>query len=186
MNAPALPIRERDAVDALVTDRYLDTLMAAGDRRADDGPADARIDPGTREAARVLRGSLVRVHPSFRFEERLAARLVELANPAHAVGSAAAPGHQPDPLLDAILHGRLDPSDATAVARADGGPLMHRPLIVGGAITSAAISIVGVVWVAWRAAHPSDRAMTRAIRAVARTRRRTAVSLPGGGLGGPA
>jgi hypothetical protein len=33
------------------------------------------IDPDLIEAARILRGALVRVHPSFRFEERLAARI---------------------------------------------------------------------------------------------------------------
>ena len=66
-------------VDALVADRYLDALLAAVDRHADDAPSDATLDPDVREAARVLRASLVRVHPSFRFEERLAGRLAELA-----------------------------------------------------------------------------------------------------------
>ena len=76
-----LPVRA-DAgtdVDALVTDRYLDALLAAADRRADDAPSDADLDPGVRDAARVLGRSLVRVHPSFRFEERLASRLAGLA-----------------------------------------------------------------------------------------------------------
>src|SRR5690349_22647063 len=66
-------------VDALVADRYLDALLAAVDRHADDTPSDASLDPDIREAARVLRASLVRVHPSFRFEERLAGRLADLA-----------------------------------------------------------------------------------------------------------
>ena len=79
MTAPRLPDRDAAQVDALVADRYLDALLAAGDRRADDAPADAALAPDLRHAARVLRRSLVRVHPSFRFEERLATRLADLA-----------------------------------------------------------------------------------------------------------
>ncbi len=204
MSAPALPSREGDGVDALVTDRYLETLLASGDRRAVDSPADADLDPHVRAAALVLRRSMVRVHPSFRFEERLAQRIAGMAaqvRPAAAaggtilafpgVGAARTPvaaghaaGSVADPLLEAIARGDLDPSDAGAVARADHAPGPHRPLIVGGAITSAAISIVGVAWVAWRASHPAEGATPRFTRA-ARSRRGTAVALPGG-LGGPA
>ncbi len=200
MIIPALPSRERDGVDALVTDHYLETLLAAGDRHAADAPADAGLDADLRDAARVLRRALVRVHPSFRFEERLAARLAAMAaqaRPPAASGrgavlafpgarvAAGSPADPPDPLLDAILLGTLDPSDAAAVDRAARTPLPRHPLIVGGAITSAAISIVGVAWVAWRAGHPSAGAMTRAAR-TAHSRRGTAAALPGGGLGGPA
>lgn len=213
MSAPALPSRDGDGPDALVTDRYLETLLASGDRRAVDSPADADLDPRVRTAALVLRRSMVRVHPSFRFEERLAERIAGMAahvRPAAAAGgtvlafpAVAAAGNLAtgspaagnlaagnlvgsvaDPLLDAILSGDLDPSDAGAVTRADGTPGPHRPLIVGGAITSAAISIVGVAWVAWRASHPAGGATPRFAR-TARSRRGTAVALPGG-LGGPA
>ncbi len=127
------------------------------------------------------RRSLVRVHPSFRFEERLAARLAGMA--AAQAGSPRA-GRPPAPPA-----GRSSPSRAaTGVARAparvrrdlvaaptrirsstrscaatsippmpppstgpSAAPGSRRPLIVGGAITSAAISLVGVAWVAWRA-----------------------------------
>ena len=178
-------------VDALVADRYLDALLAAVDRHADDAPSDASLDPDIREAARVLRASLVRVHPSFRFEERLAGRLADLAaaqgRPALeaaggsastvvAVRGAAGMALSADPLLDQILRGELDPTDGDAVDSATDaarGPA-RRPLIVGGAITSAAISLVGVAYVAWRASRPapvrSNRAMARAARA-ARARR---------------
>jgi hypothetical protein len=179
-------------VDALVADRYLDALLAAVDRHAADAPSDASLDPDIREAARVLRASLVRVHPSFRFEERLAGRLADLAA-AQARPSLAAAGGGPatviafpraagsalgaDPLLDAILRGELDPADGDAVDSATDatrGQGTRKPLIVGGAITSAAISIVGVAYVAWRASRPapvrSNRAMARAARA-ARARR---------------
>ena len=178
-------------VDALVADRYLDALLAAVDRHAADAPSDASLDPDIREAARVLRASLVRVHPSFRFEERLAGRLADLAaaqaRPALAAAGgsgtviafpgAAGSALDADPLLDAILRGELDPADGDAVDSATDatrGSAARRPLIVGGANTSAAISIVGVAYVAWRASRPapvrSNRAMARAARA-ARARR---------------
>jgi hypothetical protein len=61
--------------DARRTERYLDGLLTADERRAEETPADAELDPAIRHAARELRYSLTRVHPSFRFEESLAARL---------------------------------------------------------------------------------------------------------------
>ena len=179
MTVPRPPGRDADQVDALVADRYLDALLAAGDRHADDAPADAALDPALRDAARTLRRSLVRVHPSFRFEERLAARLADLAaeqaQPALAAAGGGAlvpfpaasrvglPRRDPhagaaDPLLDAVLRGDLDPSDEAAVDRAAAVPVDRRPLIVGGTvITSAAISIVGVAIMAWRASRPTGR-----------------------------
>ena len=42
-------------VDALQTDRYLDALLSAVERRADDVPADPAVDPTLRLAARRLR-----------------------------------------------------------------------------------------------------------------------------------
>ena len=63
------------ARDARRTERYLDGLMAADERRAAEVPTDVDIDPAVRLAARELRAGLTRVHPSFRFEESLAARL---------------------------------------------------------------------------------------------------------------
>jgi len=193
--------------DALVTDRYLDALLGAGDRRAEDrraadAPTDADLDPAIRHASAVLRASLVRVHPSFRFEDRLAARLADLAAERQgraAVGSGdvvpfrrgASTGGDAgaaarDPLLDAVFAGTLDPSDAEAVDRAWGVRVSGRPLLVGGAITSAALSIAGVAYVAWRASRPgrwpaSTGAMARAAR-VAHARRAALA----GGAGGPA
>ncbi len=191
-------------VDALVADRYLDELLAAVERHASDGPSPGVLDPDLREAARVLRGSLVRVHPSFRFEERLASRLAGLAAAQARPAVAAAGGGvlipfpgagaplDADPLLDAILRGELDPTDADAVDRASHAPAQRRPLLVGGALTSAAISLVGVAYVAWRASRPasggrSNRAMARAAR-VARARRAAGAGLGAGigTLGGPA
>ena len=128
-------------VDALVADRYLDALLAAVDRHAADAPSDATLDPDVREAARVLRASLVRVHPSFRFEERLAGRLADLAasqaRPALAAagggtlielpGRLARRSSTPTRCVDAILRGELDPTDADAVDRAaDASPAPAR------------------------------------------------------------
>ncbi len=161
MTAGGPPDRDRTDVEALVADHYLESVLAAAERGADDAPADPTLDPETRRAVAVLRRALVRVHPSFRFEERLAARLAAFADatgdasavvvafPARS-GSDAATDPR-DPLLPAILAGTLDPAEDAALdidARLAGA---RRPLLVGGAITSAAISLVGVAWVAWRA-----------------------------------
>lgn len=180
MTEPRPPDRDTSQVDALVADRYLDALLAAADRRADDSPTDPTLDPDVREAARVLRAALVRVHPSFRFEERLAARLQALAASQAGRGELAAGGATVVPFprsqaledidddLGPILRGDLDPSAPDgALEDADARQALdRRPLIVTGAITSAAISLAGVAWVAWRASRPAARrsAMGRAAR----------------------
>jgi hypothetical protein len=206
-------------IDALQTDRYLDALLSAAERRADDVPADAAIDPTLRLAARRLRDELVRTHPSFRFEERLARRLAdaalrmrlataaggeaeatvipfparlladpalaaELANPelaalfaaphmAHSVGGAArdaAGGGATETGIGAPFAGGAAvaassqvPADAAAWPF---GPFATRPLLVGSALTSAALSLAGAAFVAWRLTRgaPSDP-MARAVRA---------------------
>jgi len=173
-------------VEALVTDRYLEALLAAAERRADDAPADAALDPGVRRAARVLRDELVRVHPSFRFEERLARRLAEAAaglRLAAAAGgdatvlpfAASLPGDPADGLLGDPADGPFgDPADPAAAA----GPsrpgirpaiparaAVPRQVVVGGAVTSAALSLAGAAFVAWRLTRgaPADP-MARAVR----------------------
>jgi hypothetical protein len=54
--------------------------------------------------------------------------------------------------------------------RRDGPLEVGRPLLIGGAITSAAISLAGAAYVAWRFRHPQASPMVRAARAVARAR----------------
>jgi hypothetical protein len=156
-------------VDALRTDRYLESLLAAADRNARHAPADTAVDPRVRAVAARLHRDLVRVHPSFRFEERLALRLGEaaasmrLARAAGGEGSVRAlvVSHSPDEAADAI------PSHD------DDG---IRPLIIGGALTSAALSLAGAAYVAWRRARPGAAAspMVRAVRAARAARLRSA------------
>jgi hypothetical protein len=206
VTVPRRPDRDADQVDALVADRYLDALLTASERHpfpvrsrlAHDVADD--LDPGVRDAARVLQRALVRVHPSFRFEERLASRLADLAAaqaPAAAAGTVipfparrrARPDAplEADPLLDAILRGDLDPADEAAVERAAHGPIGRRPLIVGGAaLTSAAISIVGVAIVAWRASRPAGRGTTGLMGRAARTAHARRAAALGLDLLGPA
>ncbi len=153
-------------VEALIADRYLESVLAAGERGADGAPFDTALDPETRRAVALLRHALVRVHPSFRFEEALAGRLASFAASPDAVrdpgarvvldfpSPAAGSG---DPLLGAIMAGSLDPADDAALEIDSRLAGARKPLLVGGAITSAAISLVGVAWVAWRATRSTHR-----------------------------
>ena len=59
------PLRDRADADAILTDLYLDALLAAHDRRATDVPTSADLDPAIRFAAGRLSSDLARVHPSF-------------------------------------------------------------------------------------------------------------------------
>jgi hypothetical protein len=137
-------------VEALVTDRYLDALLAAAERRAPDAPVDPALDPALRSAALRLRDELVRVHPSFRFEERLARRLAEAAAGMRLATAAGGEG--------TILP---FPGVAPDTAR----PVARRPFLFGGAVTSAALGLAGAAFVAWRRTRgaPTDP-MARAIR----------------------
>src|SRR6186713_2958736 len=69
--------REGAEVEALLTDLYLERVLSRSG--TDTGPADSDLDPALRRASDRLRRDLTRVHPSFRFEERLALRLAEAA-----------------------------------------------------------------------------------------------------------
>jgi hypothetical protein len=165
MTAGLPPDRDRTDIEALVADQYLESVLAAAERGADDAPADAELDPETRRVVGVLRRALVRVHPSFRFEERLASRLAALADAqADAAGIVVAfpvtrhgRTDEGDPLLPSILAGAVDPADDQALDLDSRLAAARRPLLVGGAITSAALSLVGVAWVAWRATRPGGR-----------------------------
>jgi hypothetical protein len=157
--------RDRDAVDAMTTDRYLDALLSAHAVGAGRTPASSSLDPAARSAADRLSRDLPRLHPSFRFEEGLWLRLSDVARGMGAGGVAGwadTPASAPAIQDLAAFVGSPDPA-------AD-QPLTVRPLLVGGALTSAALSLAGAAYVAWRLSHPTADPMARAIRAVSRAR----------------
>jgi hypothetical protein len=161
--------RDGTSADALLTDLYLDAVLAGAGFGA-GGPFDCDpapgLDPVARAAADRLRRDLVRVHPSFRFEERLATRLAEAATAMRLPTAVGAEGRVVPFRAAAVL----DPlaGDPTATDGA-GGPTdpreLARPLLIGGALTSAAISIAGAALVAWRRGRPGRTPMARAARA---------------------
>ncbi len=179
-------------VDALVTDRYLDSLLAAPDvasfttgRGAGLGnaagtamrdslaaaaAAGARLDRGVRLASERLTRDLPRFHPSFRFEERLAVRLAEAAAAMRlAAGAEGSVRLVPFPAPE--LPPGFDPLAPATGGDADDAVPFPRPLIIGGAMAASAISLAGAAWVAWRRSRTSGSAMARAARAAHALRR---------------
>jgi hypothetical protein len=136
--------------ESFIVDRYLESLLA---RR----PADATdLPPELRTAAAALAAALPRYHPSFRFEEALAVRLAGTVSPGLSASDAAS---------------ELIPFPRVLVTTApDGRPIAIRPVVIGGVLTSAAISLAGAAYVAWRRSRPPADPMARAIRAAARRR----------------
>jgi hypothetical protein len=143
--------------EAFIVDRYLESLLA---RR----PLDATdVSPELRATAAALAAGLPRYHPSFRFEESLAARL--MASTDHSPAGALIPFPMP-----AVAADRVDSADRVAgTTAADARPAAIRPAVLGGVLTSAAISLAGAAYVAWRRSRPADP-WARAIRAAARRR----------------
>jgi hypothetical protein len=140
-------------VEALVVDRYLDALLGRRPTEVADLPA------ALRTAAGALASDLPRFHPSFRFEEHLAMRLVRAAESADAAVAATSGG-------EVVVF----PGQPEALAGQSAGGTM-RPVVIGSVLTSAALSLAGAAFVAWRRSHASpEAAMARAIRAVARSR----------------
>jgi hypothetical protein len=156
--------RDGYEVEALVTDRYLEALLAAHARGADHGPTPRDPEVALRRTADRLARDLPRFHPSFLFEEALAARLGAAAARMRLPTAAGAEGSvlplPVDPLTD------LREDDADDVPAGSG----RRPLLIGGALTSAALSLAGAAYVAWRMNRPAVDPMVRAARAIARTR----------------
>jgi hypothetical protein len=133
-------------IEAFIVDRYLESLLAREPLDAGDLPSELR------STAAALVAALPRYHPSFRFEELLAARL------------AGTP--QGDGTGELIAF----PQTVVAVGTAYGRPIGIRPAVIGGVLTSAAISLAGAAWVAWRRSRPPADPWARAIRAAARRR----------------
>jgi hypothetical protein len=151
--------RDVGEIEALITDRYLDSLLAV--QPTDDSPLGGpgvTVSAAVRAVSRRLSTDLPRFHPSFRFEERLALRLAQVAATMRLPVAAGGEGQvvsiprirpaAPDPLVildDADLDGRLE----------------GRPLLIGGAVAASAISLAGA-WFAWRR---RTSPMARAVRA---------------------
>ena len=156
--------------------------MEAEERGAAEAPMDLDLDPAVLLAARELRAGLIRVHPSFRFEEGLAARLARTAG-----GDRGAPDDETGAcchIVDLAVQGarrrrrgrrRAAPAGLAAMRDSFASPAAprrlslaarpSRPLVVGGVgVASAAISI-GAVYVAWRWSRASQSPMVRAVRA---------------------
>jgi len=164
---------ESQDADALITDRYLESILAAHGRGADAGPVPAAALPTTevRTATELLARNLPRLHPSFRFEEALAAKLGADASrmrlPLAAGGDGLIVGLDPSAGFPLGPPGK---DDEPVDGRTDRRPAIGRPLLIGGALTSAVLSLAGAAYVAWRIGRGRQSPMTRAVRAVARTR----------------
>jgi hypothetical protein len=184
--------RDASTADALLTDLYLDAILAGRPLRGDDeavrpdvdAPTAGRLNPAIRAASERLRHDLVRVHPSFRFEERLATRLAEAAAELRIPTAVGAEDHvvpfRPPSLGPAVTPGSASPSTALddLIADPSGDRRdLSRPLLIGGALTSAALSIAGAALVAWRRTRPASP-MVRAARAVREARDAAAAGLP--------
>lgn len=198
--------REVLEVEALVTDRYLDSLLFEADLVGRDpglpdggsrrwpwfltellggtGSSDpARLDSGVRLASERLTRDLPRFHPSFRFEERLAVRLAEAAAATHL--PLAANGESsarmitlPTPRPAIAADPLAGPDPRSHSARRTAAPDSW-PLLVGGAVAASALSLAGAAWVAWRRARVHGSPMARAARAAHGTRARSTHAMRG-------
>ncbi len=141
-------------VEALVVDRYLESLLARRVRDTTDVPWELQ------DTAEALTAGLPRYHPSFRFEEALAIRL-----------ASAVPGPVRADVTDrsgALVAFPRPVAPSLGPAMSDDRAV--RPVVIGGVLTSAALSLAGAAWVAWRRGHPAADPMSRAVRAVSRAR----------------
>jgi hypothetical protein len=167
--------RDGGEIEALVTDRYLESLLTLG---LDDPTPEtlgeaiaARLQPQVRVASARLARDAPRYHPSFRFEERVALHLAEIAASMRFQQAAGGEGTVVPIRLAASSAGdALDPRDDLLFdGPLDERPDRVRPLLIGGALTSAALSLAGAAFVAWWRTRPATP-MARAVRAVGRGR----------------
>ena len=118
-------------------DAYVEGVLAgrpAGPRPLID-PAD--IDPAASRAADILARSLVRFHPSFRFEDALAARLRALGEAMH--------DERPEPLIGGPVLAFPGGAEIARRPRTAGWTARPRPA-GGGAIASACRSPARPTW----------------------------------------
>jgi hypothetical protein len=154
----SLTRRDGGEIEALITDRYLDSLLAIQPRplALDGGPLGAgdSLSDAVRAVSRRLANDLPRFHPSFRFEERLALRLAEVAASMRLPVAAGAEGAM-------VPIRELRPALPPIRPADDDDHPDARPLIIGGAVAASALSLAGA-WLAWRR---RTSPMARAIRA---------------------
>lgn len=138
--------------EALQTDVYLDRLLARavvlravtaeGEMPSPGSGVGPEIAPDLATTAHALSRTLVRFHPSFGFEERLAGRLRH--------GGSDQAVQRPTPLFRSL---DLGPA-----------PAAHgRGLLVGGAIASG-VSLASAALFAWRRGHAGGPAQRRRSR----------------------
>ena len=154
-----MTVHRRDVgeIEALITDRYLDSLLAIQPASVLQplGDPDLPVGAAVRAVSRRLASDLPRFHPSFRFEERLALRLAEVAASMRLPVAASGAG-QP------IAIRQIPPArDPLMVVGDDDDRPETRQLLIGSAVAASALSLAGA-WLAWRR---RTSPMARAIRA---------------------
>ncbi|HKB28471.1 MAG TPA: hypothetical protein VKC59_05570 [Candidatus Limnocylindrales bacterium] len=159
--------RDVGEIEALVTDRYLDSLLAGRPGTFSSEP----LDEAVRAVSRRLAGDLPRFHPSFRFEERLALRLAEAAAAMRlplAAGAERGGRSIPTQLRQPTPDPLATPFDDELDERPDG-----RTVLVGSAV-AASLSLAGAAWLAWRR---RGSPMARAARAAHQQRARARLTV---------
>lgn len=152
--------RDVGEIEALITDRYLDSLLAIQPAEDDGllGGPGSTVSAAVRAISRRLSTDLPRFHPSFRFEERLALRLAEVAASMRLPLAAGGEGRS-------VAIARIEPAARDPLVIVDDADLdgraAARPLVIGGAVAASAISLAGA-WLAWRR---RTSPMARAVRA---------------------
>jgi len=134
---------------ALQLDAYLDDLLARHGRSLAPDEALTAVEPELVAAAVAVAGALPRFHPSFRFEERLAARLRAVAG-----GVPWRPDGRPVRLHDRAID--VDPLAVRWWIRRPAWTSERGLMLVGGAIASG-VSIAGAALLAWRRTRGDDR-----------------------------
>jgi hypothetical protein len=139
--------RDVGEIEALITDRYLDSLLAIQPASVLEPLGDPSLPVGAavRAVSRRLSMDLPRFHPSFRFEERLALRLAEVAASMRLPLAAGADGGH-------VVARRIPTATPDPLAVAGDGDVDDRdpkPLLLGGAVAASALSLAGA-WLAWR------------------------------------
>jgi hypothetical protein len=151
--------RDVGEIEALITDRYLDSLLAIQPASVLEplGDPDLPVGAAVRAVSRRLSNDLPRFHPSFRFEERLALRLAEVAASMRLPVAAGGEGQS-------ITIQRIPTATPDPLGVAGDGALADRdakPYLIGGAVAASALSLAGA-WLAWRR---RTSPMARAVRA---------------------